>query len=381
MMRSLIAILFSLCVLLTLSAVLAAQPRIGDQIPVSEESQTCIDCHEMYNPGLVMDWRSSRHARTSPGQAMSKPKASRRISSPTIPDHLTSHSVGCYECHTLNTERHEDNFDHFGEQINIVVSRNDCATCHAVEAEQYGDSKKAHAIGNLKNNPVYDGLVETVLGVKTVEGNTVTSQKASHLTRGEACFNCHGTEVKVAGMKVVSIDMGDIEVPELTGWPNQGVGRINPDGSMGSCTACHPRHSFSIEIARKPYTCGQCHLEPDVPAYNIYKESKHGNIFESKKESWPWHISRFFPAYKMTNVPETPVETLRRAREIGLEEGLQYVYVGNIPGEENTSCHHCGRRLIRRAGHRILENHIQPDGCCPDCGTLMAGVGMAGAVL
>jgi len=90
----------------------------------------------------------------------------------------------------------------------------------------------------------------------------------------------------------------------------------------------------------------------------------------------PWHISRFYPAYEMTGVPPTPVATLQRAREIGLEEGLRYVYVGNVPGEANTLCHGCGRLLIRRSGYWILENNVQPDGCCPDCGTPVAGVGM-----
>jgi len=92
----------------------------------------------------------------------------------------------------------------------------------------------------------------------------------------------------------------------------------------------------------------------------------------------PWHISRFFPAYKMMDVPPTPVATLRQAREIGLETGLHHVYVGNVLGEENTFCHHCNRLLIRRAGYRILENHVQPDGRCPDCGTPVAGVSMTG---
>jgi len=92
----------------------------------------------------------------------------------------------------------------------------------------------------------------------------------------------------------------------------------------------------------------------------------------------PWHISRFFPAYKMTDVPYTPIETLQRAREIGLEAGLRYVYVGNVPGEANTVCHNCGQMLIRRSGYRILENHTQPDSRCPNCGTLVAGVGMGG---
>lgn len=90
----------------------------------------------------------------------------------------------------------------------------------------------------------------------------------------------------------------------------------------------------------------------------------------------PWHISRFFPAYKLTDVPPTPLATLRRAHEIGLEAGLHYVYEGNTTGEANTVCHVCGKTLIRRAGYRILWNHIQPDGCCPDCGTPVAGLGM-----
>jgi pyruvate formate lyase activating enzyme len=92
----------------------------------------------------------------------------------------------------------------------------------------------------------------------------------------------------------------------------------------------------------------------------------------------PWHISRFFPAYEMTDVPPTPTSTLQRAREIGLEAGLRYVYVGNVPGEANTNCHECGRLLIRRSGYWILEHRVQADGTCPDCGTPVAGVGMGG---
>lgn len=92
----------------------------------------------------------------------------------------------------------------------------------------------------------------------------------------------------------------------------------------------------------------------------------------------PWHISRFFPAYRMTDVPPTPVSTLQQAREIGLEEGLRYVYVGNVVGEANTVCHGCGRLLIRRSGYSILEHNVGPGGRCPNCGALVAGVGMGG---
>lgn len=91
----------------------------------------------------------------------------------------------------------------------------------------------------------------------------------------------------------------------------------------------------------------------------------------------PWHISRYFPAYRMDN-PSTPVQILERAREIGREAGLRYVYVGNVSGEENTHCHACGHLLIRRAGFWVLQNTVRADGTCPRCGTPVAGVGMAG---
>ena len=87
----------------------------------------------------------------------------------------------------------------------------------------------------------------------------------------------------------------------------------------------------------------------------------------------PWHISRFFPAHKMTHIPPTPAATLTRARETGLRAGLRYVYVGNVPGEENTFCRKCGRLLIRRDGYLVVEKHIRPNGRCPNCGTSVAG--------
>ena len=99
-------------------------------------------------------------------------------------------------------------------------------------------------------------------------------------------------------------------------------------------------------------------------------------VVDELGEKTPWHISRFFPSYKMTDVPPTPVSTLQKAREIGLEAGLHYVYEGNIPGEANTLCHACGRLLIRRSGYSILENHVGQDGCCPHCGTQVAGIEM-----
>jgi len=91
----------------------------------------------------------------------------------------------------------------------------------------------------------------------------------------------------------------------------------------------------------------------------------------------PWHVTRFYPAYKYFDRPPTPVATLRQAREIGLEEGLRYVYEGNVPGEggENTYCYACGAILIKRSGLRLLGNRLE-DGKCPECGAKMDGVGL-----
>jgi pyruvate formate lyase activating enzyme len=93
--------------------------------------------------------------------------------------------------------------------------------------------------------------------------------------------------------------------------------------------------------------------------------------------SIPWHISQFYPTYQLKNLPRTPVETLHRAREIGLESGLRYVYEGNVPGRgnENTYCHGCGELLIERWGYSIQKNAII-EGQCPSCGIPVAGVGL-----
>jgi pyruvate formate lyase activating enzyme len=89
----------------------------------------------------------------------------------------------------------------------------------------------------------------------------------------------------------------------------------------------------------------------------------------------PWHISRFHPTYKLLDQPPTPVETLLRARDIGIKAGLKYVYVGNVPGESgaNTFCHQCSRLLIDRWGFYVRDIQIK-NGKCPECGAAVYGV-------
>jgi pyruvate formate lyase activating enzyme len=92
----------------------------------------------------------------------------------------------------------------------------------------------------------------------------------------------------------------------------------------------------------------------------------------------PWHISRFFPYFKMVDHTSTPEETLRRVMEIGLEEGLHYVYIGNVGGYEGnvTKCSSCQRILIRRSQFGILANHIEQENLCSYCEQEIEGVGL-----
>ena len=114
-----------------------------------------------------------------------------------------------------------------------------------------------------------------------------------------------------------------------------------------------------------------------IPGWNDSEEELRdiARFIKSVSKEIPWHVTRFWPTYKMTDREPTPHSTLRRAREIGFEEGLYYIYIGNVPDEEgeNTICPGCGRTIIRRAGFTILENNLQ-NGSCNHCNTAIAGI-------
>jgi pyruvate formate lyase activating enzyme len=98
-------------------------------------------------------------------------------------------------------------------------------------------------------------------------------------------------------------------------------------------------------------------------------------IKENLGSETPLHFSGFYPQYKMRNLPSTSLETLERAREIGISEGLYYVYIGNVRSKEgeNTYCPDCKSLLIERIGYTILQNRLK-DGHCPDCDREIYGV-------
>lgn len=95
----------------------------------------------------------------------------------------------------------------------------------------------------------------------------------------------------------------------------------------------------------------------------------------------PWHVTGFYPTYRLLDTPSTSAQTLRRARQIGIDAGLQHVYTGNVqdPDGGHSYCSGCGTRVIERIGFAVGELLLD-DGCCRSCGTALPGVGMGGCV-
>lgn len=203
---------------------------------VSADAKECIDCHAVESRGIVADWAESRHA------------------------HI---NVTCLDCHAAgaaDADISKVHYEYDKTPISTIVSPKDCSRCHPSEAAEYDRSKHAQTLPIIwKIDPwMNDGM------------NNSTE-------RTTGCYHCHGS--------IVKIEDGVFE-PET--WPNVGVGRINPDGSRGSCSSCHTRHKFSLAEARKPEACGQCHLGPDHPQIEIYTESKHGAIYAAEGKDWKW---------------------------------------------------------------------------------------------
>jgi cytochrome c553 len=107
------------------------------------------------------------------------------------------------------------------------------------------------------------------------------------------CFQCHGTTVKV-------LSSGKLDPAT---YPNNGIGRINPDGSKGSCSACHGRHQFSVAQARRPDNCGKCHLGPDHPHMEIYEESSHGIMFNAFEDQMKLESDEWIPGKTYSSAP------------------------------------------------------------------------------
>lgn len=265
---------------------------IEPHVTVAAESKRCVECHAKENPGIVAHWKGSEHA---------------------------IKGVACIECHQAE-EGDADGYRHEGYLIATLVTPRDCSRCHQREFEEFSRSHHA-AAGNILHS-LDNFLAETVEGGRcTDDGRTLVNFNPHSPTPGmdvekvngmaaafTGCHQCHGSKVALR-----SVDGGVITATELKPdengqptnravlekivrdeeegkplfhpgtWPNTGIGRLNLDGSRGSCSACHSRHDFSPRRARQPENCGKCHLGPDHPQKEIYEESKHGVAYRDLK--------------------------------------------------------------------------------------------------
>ena len=256
-------------------------------VAIPPSSGECVKCHQNSTPGIIDHWKGSTHA---------------------------NKGVGCVECHKAE-KGDVDGFDHYGEHIATIVTPRDCGRCHPKEASEFAashHSKAGNILASLDNR-----LAEIVEGArmpfnphsKTPGRGDLDSQMVNGMaSAATGCKQCHGSQVALMGTDGSTISLAELK-PDDKGkptnlqavqlikrsssgqpvfhadtWPNTGIGRLNLDGSKGSCSACHSRHDFSPRRARQPENCGKCHLGPDHPQKEIYEESKHGVAFRDLKE-------------------------------------------------------------------------------------------------
>ena len=259
---------------------------------VTDDSAKCIECHSEKSPGVVEQWATSMHAQKG---------------------------VGCMGCHAAERDDVMA-WHHEGAYITSIVTPLHCAECHPKENVEFAAShhNTAGMILHSKDNMLGEFVVggpNAVLGCKQCHGSQLAFKK--HLANGDvfevdleviskevmtALKAKHDTDQKgLLKHKKELRDMIDaavqakwdampskepkantpLEIDEAT-WPNSGMGRFNPDGSLGTCNACHSRHEFSKALARQPEACGKCHMGPDHPQIEIFNESKHGIAFHNK---------------------------------------------------------------------------------------------------
>jgi len=232
----------------------AAPAKVEKSKEDAQIAQICVTCHTKESPGLVTEWKKSTHAKDK---------------------------VGCYDCHKgkegdKGVVRHEK--DKAGKPLFVttIVTPKTCANCHEREVAQQQRSHHAKA-------------GEILASLDNIMGAVIGGPQAVNA----GCKQCHGGKVELD-------DSGDATYET---WPNTGIGRINLDGSRGSCSACHARHSFSAAQARQPETCSKCHLGPDHPQMEVYNESKHGILYRAKIDEMNLKAKKWVPGVDYSAAP------------------------------------------------------------------------------
>jgi hydroxylamine dehydrogenase len=214
---------------------------------VALPADKCVTCHQRETPSIVEQWARSTHA-------------ARRVT--------------CSECHET-TKTAAGAKEHFGTYVSPEITSATCQRCHPEEVKQYNRSR--HGLPAWTALVGYDALSP--------------GHKAMFDAIEEVRHDPKGGEVPagfVGATRNALFHLQGDAVVQLTCIGCHQIGRPNADGSVGNCTACHLRHEYSLEQARKPETCNRCHIGPDHPQWEIYQQSSHGILYHTKGHEWNW---------------------------------------------------------------------------------------------
>lgn len=210
-----------------------ARPHVETQQPTADfvrASGKCAECHARLQYSVVHEYEMSAHARKG---------------------------VNCLDCHQPGEG--QEKLDHHGFVIAKHLTAGNCRSCHEPEYQEFLHSRHAapswaaiYGEKGLKPEQVAFSEQYQPGGTRRPPHPFVTAEGTSAMISG--CEQCHS------------------------------IGKPNDDGTIGTCTACHSRHTSSVELARLPSTCGQCHMGPDHSQMEIYDESKHGVMFAAQRE-------------------------------------------------------------------------------------------------
>ncbi len=201
----------------------------------------CATCHLRVSPDIVHQFAASAMARSG---------------------------VNCEDCHVVPRGA-PGGHEHESFVITSSPTPARCARCHVRETNEFAGSRHA--------GPAWVALTGFA---DFTAAQRAEVERIPELTRGpngvptatrNAVFDLEGPSVTVAACQVC-----------------HGIGKPNADGSVGNCNKCHLRHEFSLAQARKPEVCGQCHLGPDHPQDEIYRESAHGVLYATEGDKWNW---------------------------------------------------------------------------------------------
>ena len=297
---------------------------------ISDKTKACLGCHREQNSGIYQQWGDSRHFTAN---------------------------VGCYECHRAEKGDPDVLRDdaHAEFVIATIVSPRDCGRCHPNETDEFVNShhsKAGRIMGSLDN-----------LLAEVVEGNTGFKTGAFPLgisaAASSGCWQCHGGEVKIL-RKTGKLDPAT--------WPNSGIGRINPDGSEGSCAACHQRHAFSAAQARQPENCGKCHMGPDHPQKEIYEESKHGISYRANREKMNLNSSKWVVGEDYSAAPTCATCHMSATKEQPVTHNVGLRIKWNNRPEHSTLSHETDAKWkLTSAGIKSDQRRKNMQDVCVSC--------------